>query len=317
MVAHRDVLSKAYNKAALEALRYIIFASSAGVSIPSAIRIKNGEFRIMLEILEQGETKHAHYLGGIVKPLEEAGLLNCDPVSGYCKVTDEGTKVVERFNTATRKLDTILESIDWFGMEILNKKHIILKGEDRLRSYGILVHRPFIPEPERYKNPFIQAFIEAEGEPYDFILKIISFYYPLAFLLTAKYITIRERAYIKYALTCEEGYGYPIRRMETKEILEILRNEDIYPTGEEINDMLRSNMSKYMEYLKEYGILKLIPPLQIFGMYGLIEKPRDNEVFCTCGVAKHYKHYKNIYRLTGGGEDLAAWTGLHILHILK
>ncbi len=304
MVAHWGVSSKAYKEASLEALKYFRFASSDGVSILTAIGIKNSEFGAMLEILKQGEIKHAHYLESIVKLLEKHELLNCDNVRGYCKVTDEGIKVVKRFNNAARDLDTILEGIDRFGTEILDKKYIILRGENLLRSYGILVDRPFIPKPEKYKNPFIQAFIEAEGEPYNFILKIISLPHTFAFLLIAGQITSYKTRYETYALTCKDKYGHPIGK-ETKEILEILRNKDIYPTADRIKEALRY-------YMKNYEIPWFKSPIQTFVASGLIEKVRG-EAYCTCGITKYYKSRDNRYRLTKRGEKLAIWEALHIL----
>jgi len=278
------------------------------MSILSVLREKDDEFKTMIEIFRKEGTSNAKYLESIVKPLEEAGLLSCNYVEDRCNVTVEGIRVFERFYNAARSLDTVLKHIsslrgsNVLGMKAINEKYVIPESMERLRDYGVL-YRPFIPEGGI--NPFIKAFIIANGNPSYFISQIVSFYHPFAFLLIAKHITEYETRYETYALTCKSIYGYPIGK-ETKEILEILSNEDRHPTGEGIKEILRD----YTEKLRKYGISVLKSPLQSFVAFRLIKNLKEKG-FCTCGVFKHYKDDR--YVLTNYGRNLAKYIALHIL----
>jgi len=236
MGAQGNISSEVYKRASLDALWYFETAFLRGESILSTLREKNVEFRTMLEILKQGETKYATYLESIVKPLEEAGLLSCNSV-GYCKVTDKGAEAFERFDNAASRLDIILRGIERLGMKALDKSYIIPESVDHLRGHGIFSF-PF--KPSGYTDPYIEAFIEAKGRSYPFIIYITSFYHPLAFLLTAERI-----------VQCETYC------------------EDKYPTGKEIKEILR-------RHLKELDIYGLKPPLQIFSSSKLIKNVRND-----------------------------------------
>ena len=240
MEAQGNISSEVYKRASLDTLWYFKTAFFREESILSTLREKNIEFRTMLEILKQGETKYATYLESIVKPLEKAGLLSCNSV-GYCKVTDEGAEAFKRFDNDASRLDTILGGIGSLGMKALDKSYIILKSVDHLGKHEIFCF-PSIPfKPSGYTDPYIEAFIEAKGSSHPFIIYITSFYHPLAFLLTAKYI-------IECETYCKGGY----------------------PTGKEIKEKLKRHLEEELEI---YG---LKPPLQIFSSSKLIKNLRND-----------------------------------------
>jgi len=298
MGAQGETLSKVYGKASLDALRYFEIAYSSRESVLSTLRREDDEFGTMLKILEQGGTKYANYLESIVKPLEEAGFLSCNYVDGYCKVTDEGIKAFNTFNSAARRLDMILGVVDELSIKAINEKYVIPESIKRM-EHIIDPRLPFIPTGNT--NPFIEAFIRAKGELRDFILQIVSLYHPLAFLLTAKHIIkYYETEYENYVFTCKDPYERPIRGEKFEEIL---RSKARYPTGEEINEILEN-------YTKIHNIPNLESALQVLSMHGLIKNLKNKEV-CTCGEVKHYNDDR--YELTEHGRNLAEWIALHIL----
>ncbi len=300
MVAYEGVSSKVYKKASLEALKYFKIACSKKVSIIEVLRNEDTEFRTMLKIFEGFGISNVRYLGRITRPLEKAGLLNCNYEEDVCNVTVKGIRKFEKFKNDADTLDKILRRTDIIGMEAFDEKYVIQKSMEHLRSR--ILYRPFMPD--EYTNPFVKAFAEAEGNLHNFILNVMTLPHPSAFLLIANHIISYKTRYETYALTCRDIYGYRIGK-ETKEILEILRNEDIYPTGEGIKEILK-------DYMREYNIPWFKSPIQTFVASGLIEKVRD-EAYCICGITKYYKDGDNIYELTGRGKKLVIWKALHIL----
>jgi predicted transcriptional regulator len=301
MVAHEGVSSKVYKNVSLRVLKYFETAYLEGVSIITVLRNKDAEFGTMLKIFEGGGTSYVHHLGRIIRPLEEAGLLSCNYTEDRCNVTAKGIRTFEIFENEVNTLDEILRRISIIGMKAFNEENVIQESMKHLREYKIL-YRPFMPD--EYTNPFVKAFAEAEGNLYNFILKIISLPHPLAFLLIASHIKNYETRYETHVLTCKSKYGYLIGK-ETKEILEALSNENKYPTGEGIKEILR-------DYMKEYNIPWFKSPIQTFVASRLIEKVR-NEVFCTCGITRRYKDGDNRYKLTEHGKKLSTYMALHIL----
>ncbi len=273
MEAQGGISSKAYKNASLEAFIYFYKAYSYKESILSASR-RNAEFRTMLKILEQGKTKHAHYLESIVNPLEKHGLVNCDHVRGYCKVTDEGTKVVEKFNCAANMLDKVLKNINEFSMKTSVTEYIILEGVRRLRGF-IHFHGPF--KPTGNIHPFIEAFIRAKGEPSYFILQIASLYHPLVFLLTAEHI-------MKY-------------------------RTDGYPTGKEIKEILEIYMKKYdipkltspLRTLSSSGLIEKTKEKAEFSSLEVIEYYKENEYTLT-DYARELARYTTLQILLSYNE---------------
>ena len=285
METQRDAPSEVYKRASLATLRYFYIAYVDRTSILSVLRRENNEFRTMLKVLEEG-TGHATYLESIVKPLEEAGLLSCDHVGGYCMPTYKGKNALNKFNNAANNLDKILGGIDqavsrYFdlpGMEAFDKIYIlhrklyddiciIQKSTDCLENF-ISSKGPF--KPKGNINPYIEAFIRAKGEPHDFILQIASLYHPLAFLLTAKYIIGGERYY-----------------------------KDGYPTGKKIKKMLE-------KYTERYDIPEPVSPLLAFSAF--LPRLIDNR-----NRYRLINNRSNRYRLTDYGEYLAKYIALHIL----
>ncbi len=295
MVAYEGVSSKEYRKASLKALDYFRIAHEERMSVLTVLRNKNEDFRTMLEILEKGKTSDISHRESIIKALEKAEFLSCDHLKGYCKVTDEGIKVVEEFKNAANTLDTILKYAGWLGMGAFDEKYIIPKGVDYLRESGVL-HHPFIPKGDT--DAFVEAFVKAKGKPHGFILQLSSLYHISALLQIAGYIIFYEELFKRFTLTCDY-----LRYLTKDEIKEMLSNGDRYPTGERLKEILR-------EFTKEYKIPELKSPLQAFSSLGLI-KNLKGKVFCIGGEIKRYEDDR--YELTDRGKELIKYIILHIL----
>jgi hypothetical protein len=154
--------------------------------------------------------------------LEEKGLLKCSN-NNYCKVTDDGRDLYDRYSEERDNIDRILNGFAEIDIRPTDIIYIISRGLDNLLGH---INEYGLPKLGKYSDPFVEIlFTEKQGS---FTARILSTPYILALLFLYNSILSckTSKTCINYYPTGEkikkmmENFGIPISQFPSGSLYE-------------------------------------------------------------------------------------------------